>query len=139
MLSLVRNGAFTAAVTVAVDFARRNPQSAEAYALVAHAEEIAGYTKAAIQSVSQAIALAPQAPAYRLQRGRLYLKARQMPAALADIDCVIEMGQDLSDTQYFDAAVALRNEAIGRSRRHTPPAHAAGRTTGRLAVRAPVP
>lgn len=117
VLSLVKKGAFTEAVTTAADFARRNPGIAECYALLAQAEEIAGYTKAAIKSVSKAIALAPQEPAYLFQRGRLYLKIDAAADALQDMVGVIEMGKALTNGYYVDAALAHRDEALRRLQR----------------------
>ena len=112
VLSLVKNGAFTAAVTAAADFARRNPGMAECYGLLAQAEEVAGYTKAAIKSVSKAIALAPQEPVYRLHRGRLYLAANEAAKALDDMNVVLETAKVASSAHYIEVAVGYRDEAL---------------------------
>lgn len=117
ILSLVKNGAFTEAVTVAAEFARRNPAMADSYGLLSQAEEIAGYTKAAIRTVSHAIALAPHEPAYRFQRGRLHLKINALSDALKDMDSVIEMEKSLANACYTEAANAYRDEALERLQR----------------------
>lgn len=117
ILSLVKNGAFSAAIATAADFARRNPEKAVCYGLLAHAEEVAGYTKAAIQSVSQAIALAPHEHGYLLQRCGIYIKANELAKALADVDRIIEAG----DTRYRDIAVNYRNEALSRLQQQPQP------------------
>lgn len=114
VLSLVKNGAYTEAVTAAADYARRNPMQAECYGLLSHAEAIAGYTKAAIKTVSQAIALAPQEPAYRFQRGRLHLQLNALAEALADMNAVIEIAQALGNADYAAAAAPYRDEALRR-------------------------
>ena len=87
---------------------------AECYGLLSQAEEIAGYTKAAIKTVSHAIALAPQEPAYRFQRGRLYLKVNAVSDALEDMASVIEMEKSLANAYYTEAANTYRDEALGR-------------------------
>lgn len=118
VLSLVKMGALTQAVTVAAEFARRNPEMAESYVLLSQAEEIAGYTKAAIKTVSHAIALAPQEPAYRFQRGRLRLKANAVSDALDDMASVIEMEKCLANACYTEAANTYRAEALARLQSH---------------------
>ncbi len=125
ILSLVKKGALTEAVIVAADFARRNPEIAECYGLLSQAEEIAGYTKAAIKTISHAIALAPQEPAYRFQRGRLHLKVNAVADALEDMTRVIEMDKFLSNAYYTEAASTYRDEALGRLQRHGVAASAA--------------
>ncbi|MBI4984443.1 MAG: hypothetical protein HZC24_03620 [Rhodocyclales bacterium] len=118
VLFLVKKGALTEAVTVAAEFARRNPGLAECYGLLSQTEEIAGYTRAAIKTVSQAIALAPQEPAYRFQRGRLHLKVNAVADGLDDLDSVIEIEKSLAHAYYTEAANACREEALGRVQRH---------------------
>lgn len=114
VLSLVHKGAFTAAVTAAADFVRRNPELAEGYGLLAQAEEIAGYTKAAIKSVSKAIVLAPQDAAYRFQRGRLHLQIDAAADALEDMAHVLEMVKVQGNTDHIGAVIAYRDEALRR-------------------------
>jgi hypothetical protein len=77
-------------------------------------EEIAGYTKAAIKTVSHAIELSPHEPAYRFQRGRLHLKVNATAEALADMNSVIEMEQSSGSCHYTGEAAACRDEAWGR-------------------------
>lgn len=117
VLSLIKNGALTEAVTVAAEFARRNPEIAQCYGLLSQAEEIAGYTKAAIKTISHAIALAPQEPAYRFQRGRLHFAANAVMDGLEDMASVIEMEKGLANACYTEAADACRHEALGRLQR----------------------
>lgn len=122
ILSLVKNGAFCAAIATAADFARRNPEKAVCYGLLAHAEEVAGYTRAAIQSVSHAISLAPHEPGYLLQRCGIYIKANQLDKALADVDRIIESG----DASYLDTAESYRNEVLSRMQQQSQPTRNAG-------------
>lgn len=112
--SLIANGAFTAAITIAADFARRNPGNAVVFFLIAQAEEAAGYTKAAIQSVSQSIALAPYDHTYRIMRGRLYLKDNQLVKAIEEINCIISMGKARQDATFLGSAIACRDELLDR-------------------------
>ena len=112
--SLIEKGAFTAAITAAADFARRNPAQAGCFCLLAQAEESAGYTKAAIQSVAHAIVLAPQEPAYRIMRSRLYLKDNRLRAAIADLNCIIEMGNARRNAAFIGDAIACRDELLDR-------------------------
>jgi len=132
VLSLIKKGAFTAAVTAAADFARRNPRSADSYALLSLAEEVAGYTKAAIKTISQAIALAPHEPAYWLQRGRLHLAIQAAAQALGDLTRVIEMERDCGIARHSDTASAYRDEALRQFKRTagTPDARLTGGSRG---------
>jgi tetratricopeptide (TPR) repeat protein len=114
VLSLIAKGAITAAITAAADFARRNPDQAACFSLIAQAEEAAGYTKAAIQSVSHAIALAPQEPTYRIMRSRLYLKDNRLRNAIADIDCIIALGNARQDADFIRDAIVCRDELLDR-------------------------
>lgn len=114
ILSLIKNGALDAAVTVAVDAARRNPAIPEYFLLLAQAEEIAGYTKAAIKSVSKAIALAPHEPVYRFQRGRLHLQINAAADALSDLNGVLETLKMVGNADYIRAVVTYRDEALRR-------------------------
>lgn len=118
ILSLVKNGAFSAAIATAADFARRNPEKAVCYGLLAHAEEVAGYTRAAIQSVSQAVALSPHEHGYLLQRCGIYIKANQLDKALADVNHIIEGG----DVRYRDIAERYRTEVLARLQQQLQPA-----------------
>lgn len=112
--ALIAKGAFTAAITAAADFSRRNPGKPECFGLIAEAEESAGYTKAAIQSVSHAIALAPQEPAYRILRSRLYVKDKQLEKAIADINQLVAMANILGNADFIHDAVACRDELLER-------------------------
>ena len=114
VLSLIAKGAFTAAIAAAADFARRNPDRAACFGLLAQAEESAGYTKAAIQSASQAIVLAPLEPAYRIQRGRLYLKDGRLRESISDVNCIIAMGNARHHAAYLGDAIACRDELLER-------------------------
>lgn len=114
VLALAGKKAYAVAIALAADFARRNPDSAACQALVAQAEEIAGYTKAAIQSISRAIALAPQELAYRQTRARLYLAAHLPEEALREMECLIAVARSEADDAYVDAARACRDELLRR-------------------------
>ncbi|CAG0991211.1 hypothetical protein RHDC4_02518 [Rhodocyclaceae bacterium] len=122
ILALVKNGAFSAAIATAADYARRNPERAVCYGLLAHAEEVAGYTRAAIQSVSHAISLAPHEPGYLLQRCGIYIKANQLDKALADVNRIMESG----DATYRDTAESYRNEVLSRMEQQSQPPRNAG-------------
>jgi predicted Zn-dependent protease len=119
--ALVSKGAYTAAITAAAEFARRNPDRAEAYGLLAQAEEIAGYSKAAIQSVSHAISLDPREPIFRLQRGRLYLKVSRLIEAFEEMKHMLDSGEVLPGELIHDAVVACRDEAIQRMQKQARP------------------
>jgi tetratricopeptide (TPR) repeat protein len=124
VLSLVKTGALIQAVTAAAEFARRNPRMADSYELLAQAEEVAGYTRAAIKTISHAITLAPEEPAFRFQRGRLHLKVNALPDALEDMSAVIALEQHLAAPYYTEAAAACREDLLERlqSRRAAPQA-----------------
>lgn len=110
VLALAGKKAYAVAIAMAADFARRNPDTAACYALVAQAEEIAGYTKAALQSISRAIAIEPHELSYRQTRARLYLAAHLPEEALHEMDCLIEIARAEADDTYVDAAQACRDE-----------------------------
>ncbi len=112
--TLIAKGAFTAAITVAADLARRNPEMADCYGLIAEAEEAAGFTKAAIQSVSHAIALAPLQPGYRITRSRLYLKDRRLQDAIDDINSIIALERAKNNISFIRDAIACRDELLER-------------------------
>lgn len=117
VLTLAEKGAHTAAIALAADLARRDPDSAAGYALLAQAEEMAGYTKAAIQSISRAIARAPYDLAYRQTRARLYLAAKRADEALREMDCLIAIAQTNADEDYVFAARSCREELWGAMQR----------------------
>jgi tetratricopeptide (TPR) repeat protein len=112
--ALIKTGAFIQAVTAAAEFTRRNPEMAESYGLLSHTEEVAGYTRAAIKTISHAIALAPHEPAYRFHRGRLHMKVNALTEARDDMAAVIEMEKDLAEPYYTEPAMACRDEALER-------------------------
>lgn len=117
VLALLKKGALTEAVIVAAEFTRRNPKMAESYGLLSQAEEIAGYTKAAIKTVSHAIALAPNEPGYFLQRSRLHLKINAAADALEDATHLIELEASQGSAHFADLANAYRDEALERLQR----------------------
>lgn len=110
VLSLAGKKAYAVAIAMAADFARRNPDSAACYALVAQAEEIAGYTKAAIQSISRAIGMEPYELSYRQTRARLYLAAHMPEEALREMECLVDIARAEADDAYVQAAQACRDE-----------------------------
>lgn len=110
VMDLIDKGAFTKAIGIAAEYARRNPGCAVSHLLVAMAEEAAGYTKAAIQTVSHAIGLAPHDPAARIMRARLYLRDKRLGEAIDDVDAVIATG----DARFVRGAIACREELMAR-------------------------
>lgn len=79
---LIDKGAFTKAIGMAAEYVRRNPDCAAGHQLVAMGEEAAGYTKAAIQTISHAIKLAPDEPSIRIMRARLLVKDHRLNPTL---------------------------------------------------------
>lgn len=114
--ALIDKRAFTKAIGLAADFARRNPDDAAGNQLVAMAEEAAGYTKAAIQTISHAIDLAPGDPSLRVTRARLLLKDHRIGEAIADIDSIIALEDTQDDAHFLDEAIACRDELLARLR-----------------------
>jgi predicted Zn-dependent protease len=112
--TLIRQGAFTRAIGMAADFARRHPDSAAGYQLVAMAEEAAGYTKAAIQTITHAICLAPIDPFSRIMRARLLLKDRRLKEAINEVDALIALCDARRDTRFLHEAIACRDELLER-------------------------
>lgn len=66
--TLIDKGAYTKAIGAAAEYVRRNPTCATGHQLVAMAEEKAGYTKAALQTILHAIELAPDELSFRIMR-----------------------------------------------------------------------
>lgn len=112
--SLLDKGAFTKAIGAAAEFVRRNPESVPGLQLVALAEETAGYTKTAIQTISHAIALAPNEPALRVMRARLLVKDHRLRDAIADVDAIIAKSDPRRDVQMLNDAMACRDELLDR-------------------------
>lgn len=112
--SLLDKGAFTKAIGVAAEYVRRNPDCALGHHLVAMAEEAAGYTKAAIQTVSHAIDLAPDEPSLRIMRSRLFVKDHRLKEAITDVEVIIAMCNPRRDEQMLSDAVACRDELLER-------------------------
>lgn len=112
--SLLDKGAFTKAIGAAAEFVRRNPESASGLQLVALAEETAGYTKAAIQTISHAIELAPNEPALRVMRARLLVKDHRLKEAITDVEVIIAMCNQRRDAQMLSDAMACRDELLER-------------------------
>lgn len=118
---LIDKRAFTKAIGMAAEFFRRNPDSATALQLIATAEEAAGYTKAAIQTISRAIDLAPDEPVLRIMRARLLLRDRRLPEAIADVDTIVALGDAQPNPSFLDQAIACRNELLERLSAGAPP------------------
>ena len=112
--SLIEKGAYTKAIGAAAEFVRRNPDCAAAHHLVALAEEAAGYTKAAIQTISHAVGLAPGEFTLRIMRARLLVKDHRLKEAIADVEAIIAMGEPRRDGQLLQEAVACRDELLER-------------------------
>lgn len=112
--SLIDKGAPTKAIGMAAEYVRRNPDCATGHQLVALAEEAAGYTKAAIQSISHAIDLAPGDPSIRMMRARLLLKDHRLKDSIADIEAIIAIGETRQDKDLLHEAIACRNELLER-------------------------
>jgi predicted Zn-dependent protease len=112
--SLIDKGAFTKAIGAAAEYVRRNPACAVGHQLVAVAEEAAGYTKAAIQTISHAIALAPNEPALRVMRARLLVKDHRIKEAISDVETIVATSDPHRDAQLLNDAVACRDELLER-------------------------
>lgn len=114
VLTLIRQGSFTRAIGVAADFTRRNPHHALGFQLIATAEEAAGYTKAAIQTITHAIELAPGKPSLRIMHARLLLKDHRLREAIAEVNDLIAICDPRRDAEFLDAAIACRDELLER-------------------------
>ena len=112
--SLIDKGAYTKAIGAAAEYVRRNPDCATGHQLISMAEEAAGYTKAAIQTISHAIDLAPNEPSIRIMRARLLLKDHRLKEAIADVNVLIAMGDARRDTQLLHEAISCRDELLER-------------------------
>jgi len=112
--TLIDKGAFTKAIGTAAEYVRRNPASSAGHQLVALAEEAAGYTKAAIQTISHAIHLAPHEPSIRIMRARLYLKDHHLKEAIADVNAIIAMSDARNDSRCLQEAITCRDELLER-------------------------
>jgi hypothetical protein len=108
--SLIQKGAFTKAIGFAAEYVRRNPDCAVGHHLVAMAEEAAGYTKAAIQTITHAIDLAPHEPAPRVMRARLLVKDHRVKEAIADVEAIIALCNPRRDAELLNDAVVCRDE-----------------------------
>jgi hypothetical protein len=112
--TLIDKGAFTKAIGVAAEYARRNPNCATGHQFVAMAEEAAGYTKAAIQTIMHAIDLAPGELSFRIMRARLLVKDHRVKEAIADVEAIIAMCDPRRDTERLNDALACREELLER-------------------------
>ena len=131
VLTLVRNGAYAAAVRAAFDAARRNPTAPECFELLAYAEAMAGYSKAAVKTISRAIELAPDRPAYWYQRGQFHLAANSPREAVDDMARVIEIEQKAAAGEFSARAEQCRDAALSRLDEQS--RTAAGRISARAA------
>lgn len=114
VLDLVQNGAYARAVAVAFEATRRHPRDPQWFELLAFSEAAAGYTKAAIKTISTAIALTPQRPLYWFHRGQLHFGVDSPAAAIADMERVIELERALGVAEFSPRAEQLRDEAQAR-------------------------
>ena len=111
---LINKGAFTKAIGMAAEYVRRNPEHAAGHQLVAMAEEAAGYMKAAIQTISHAIDLAPADLSLRIMRARLLLKDKRITEAVTDLNALIAMSDPRRDAEFLHEAIACRDELMER-------------------------
>ncbi len=112
--TLIDKGAYTKAIGAAAEYARRNPNCATGHQLVAMAEEKAGYTKAAIQTILHAIDLAPKELSFRVMRARLLVKDHRVKEAIADVEAIITMCNPRRDAELLSDALACRDELLER-------------------------
>lgn len=112
--TLIDKGAYTKAIGAAAEYVRRNPTSATGHQLVAMAEEKAGYTKAALQTILHAIELAPDELSFRIMRARLLVKDHRVKEAIADVEAIIAMSDPRRDAALLHDAVACRDELLER-------------------------
>jgi hypothetical protein len=108
--TLLDKGAFTKAIGAAAEYVRRNPECAAGHQLVAMAEEAAGYTKAAIQTILHAIDLAPEELSFRVMRARLLVKDHRVKEAIADVEAIITMCNPRRDAELLHDALICRDE-----------------------------
>ncbi len=127
--TLLDKGAFTKAICAAAEYVRRNPKCAKGHQLVSMAEEKAGYTKAAIQTILHAIDLAPEDLTFRVMRARLLVKDHRVKEAIADVEAIIAMCNPRRDADLLNDAVACRDELRERLAL-TPPQRKHQQTTG---------
>ena len=111
---LINKGAFTKAIGMAAEYVRRNPEHAAGHQLVAMAEEAAGYMKAAIQTISHAIDLAPADLSLRIMRARLLLKDKRITEAVTDLNALIAMSDPRRDAGFLHEAIECRDELMAR-------------------------
>ncbi|GAB1393747.1 hypothetical protein MASR1M60_19110 [Rhodocyclaceae bacterium] len=112
--SLIDRGAFTKAIGMAAEYVRRNPDCAAGHHLVAIAEEAAGYTKAAIQTISHAIKLAPGESSSRIVRARLLVKDHRIKEAIVDVETIIATSDPRRDALLLSDAISCRDELLER-------------------------
>jgi hypothetical protein len=112
--SLIDKGAFTKAIGIASEYVRRNPDCAAGHHLVAMGEEAASYIKAAIQTLTHAIKLAPGEPSIRIMRARLLVKDHRLKEAIADVETIIATSDPRRDAQLLSEAVACRDKLLER-------------------------
>lgn len=99
---------------MASEYARRAPSNPAGHLLVAIAEEAAGYIKAAIQTITHAVALTPDDPTLRITRARLLVKDRRLREAIADINVVVAVSDARRDAGVLGEAVACRDDLLQR-------------------------
>lgn len=134
--TLIKQGSYTRAIGLAADFARRHPEHAASFQLVAMAEEAAGYTKAAIQTIAHAIELAPGDPSSHIMRARLLLRDKRLNEATAEVNALIALCDARRDTRFLHDAVACRDELLERvsSNRQSPRSQQATGTCSQFVV-----
>lgn len=118
ILNLVKTGNLAEAVDLAEDSVRNDTKSAECYGLLSHVREIAGDMEAAIVAAGAAIRLAPCEPAYRFQRGRLFLLVDATSDAITDMTRVVALEKSAETHYYTEAADFFRAEALRREHRY---------------------
>ncbi len=118
VMSLVKRGAFEEAVALAQSGIEQEPNSAEAWSVLSHAQEIAGDIEAALRSANNALAHGNDEPAYWFQRGWLHLLVDAAAESLSDMKQVLALGQSLNNDHYWEMAAFLAAESVRRLHRY---------------------
>ena len=138
ILALIRKGSFARAIGMAAEFTRHHPQDAAGFELIAMAEEAAGYTRAAIQTISHAVELAPRLLSLRIMRARLLLKDNRLQAAITEVNTLIAMSNVRGQDDFLQQAIACRDELLARLPAGTRPSVATATTPARRQTPAPL-
>ena len=109
ILAALRSGAHAEALTLARQAVADTPHDAEAYALLANAERLAGDPAAALHAMNRAVLLAPDNADMHLQRASFLLGERKTDEAIAALSRSTQL-----DPNQFAAYIMQAQLALGR-------------------------